>query len=189
MMTIPPRRHSDDPIPAEYDNDAKAICAYLDGWNNCRTEMLTSTEGRDPIIHAVASLAAVISLLERTEHAKNAAASDKMFSQMLQDYRTALENARAALASAPVAGQAYQGENVAERLDSMADGLPPGSQAQSDLYAAATIWRKHISHHAAPQASEEGYVLAPDRADKGNVGRGVELRNARQGQRCAPSYL
>ncbi|MFY2843615.1 hypothetical protein ACOTJF_18155 [Achromobacter ruhlandii] len=61
----------------------------------------------------------------------------------------------AALASAPVAGQAYQGDNVAERLDSMADGLPPGSQAQSDLYAAATIWRKHISHHAAPQASAE----------------------------------
>ncbi len=62
---------------------------------------------------------------------------------------------RAALASAPVAGEAknYPGDNVAERLDKMADGQPPGSQAQSDLYAAATIWRKHIAHRAAPQAS------------------------------------
>ncbi|MFY3576861.1 hypothetical protein ACOTI8_29605 [Achromobacter xylosoxidans] len=63
--------------------------------------------------------------------------------------------ARASLASAPVAGEAknYPGDNVAERLDKMADGQPPGSQAQSDLYAAATIWRKHIAHRAAPQAS------------------------------------
>lgn len=60
----------------------------------------------------------------------------------------------AALASAPVAGEAQQGDNVAERLDNMADDQPPGSQAQSDLYAAATIWRKHIAHRAAPQASE-----------------------------------
>lgn len=59
-------------------------------------------------------------------------------------------------ASAPVAGEAknYPGDNVAERLDNMADDQPPGSQAQSDLYAAATIWRKHITHRAAPQASE-----------------------------------
>ncbi|MNQ83388.1 hypothetical protein D3C85_984660 [compost metagenome] len=35
----------------------------------------------------------------------------------------------------------------------MADDQRPGSQAQSDLYAAATIWRKHIAHRAAPQAS------------------------------------
>lgn len=67
------------------------------------------------------------------------------------------ERARSVLASAPVAGEAknYPGENVAERLDKMADDQPPGSQAQSDLYAAATIWRKHIAHRAAPQASAE----------------------------------
>ncbi|BEG78428.1 hypothetical protein [Achromobacter xylosoxidans] len=64
---------------------------------------------------------------------------------------------RELLRSAPVAGEAknYPGENVAERLDNMADDQPPGSQAQSDLYAAATIWRKHIAHRAAPQASAE----------------------------------
>lgn len=66
-------------------------------------ERKTSTAGRDPIMHAVASLAAAISLLERTPTAKKAAASDMMFAQMLKDYRMALGNARAALASAPVA--------------------------------------------------------------------------------------
>lgn len=75
------------------------------------------------------------------------------------------EYARAALASAPVAGEAknYPGENVAERLDNMADDQPPGSQAQSDLYAAATIWRKHIAHRAAPQASTVAREAQPSR--------------------------
>lgn len=50
------------------------------------------------IIHAIASLAAAISLLERTPKAKKAAPSDRMFEQMLCDYRKALEEARAALA-------------------------------------------------------------------------------------------
>lgn len=53
---------------------------------------------RDAIVHAVASLAAAISLLEHTPKAKKAAASDRMFDQMLTDYRGALDNARAALA-------------------------------------------------------------------------------------------
>jgi hypothetical protein len=52
---------------------------------------------RDPMIAAIASLAAAISLLERTPKAKKAAPSDKMFDQMLADYRKALANARAAL--------------------------------------------------------------------------------------------
>uniref|UniRef100_UPI001F1428CB hypothetical protein n=2 Tax=Alcaligenes xylosoxydans xylosoxydans TaxID=85698 RepID=UPI001F1428CB len=75
--------------------------------------------------------------------------------------------ARAALASAPIAGEAqsYPGDDVAARLDNMADDQPPGSQAQSDLYAAATIWRKHIAHRAAPQASAEGVRnAAPEEA-------------------------
>lgn len=52
---------------------------------------------RDPIVAAIASLAAAISLLERTPKAKKAAASDKMFDQMLDDYRRALANARDAI--------------------------------------------------------------------------------------------
>ncbi|WP_238892033.1 hypothetical protein [Achromobacter insuavis] len=85
----------------------------------------------------------------------------------------------AALASAPVAGEAknYPGENVAERLDNMADDQPPGSQAQSDLYAAATIWRKHIAHRAAPQASEavRTQVLAALESAQRFIRNGIEF--------------
>jgi predicted solute-binding protein len=52
---------------------------------------------RDPLITVTAALAAAISLLERTPKTKKAAASDKMFDQMLQDYRKALEIGREAL--------------------------------------------------------------------------------------------
>ncbi|MGW8304320.1 MAG: hypothetical protein ACWGIK_00650 [Achromobacter pulmonis] len=69
-------------------------------------------------------------------------------------------------ASAPVAGEAYQGDSVAERLDNMADDQHPGSQAQSDLYAAATHWRKHIAHRTAPQASAESVDLPGIDADR-----------------------
>lgn len=51
---------------------------------------------REAAIGAVASLAAAISLLERSP--KTAAPSNKMFDQMLADYRASLEAARAALA-------------------------------------------------------------------------------------------
>lgn len=81
--------------------------------------------------------------------------------------------------SAPVAGEAknYPGENVAERLDNMADDQPPGSQAQSDLYAAATIWRKHIAHRAAPQASEavRTQVLAALESAQRFIRNGIEF--------------
>ena len=49
------------------------------------------------LLPAAASLAAAISLLERS--GKKAAASDKMFDIMLSDYRRALETVRAALKS------------------------------------------------------------------------------------------
>lgn len=48
----------------------------------------------------MASLAAAISLLERTPRAKKAAASDRMFDRMLDDYRRALDRARAETAGA-----------------------------------------------------------------------------------------
>lgn len=46
------------------------------------------------LIRALASLAAAISLLERVPKAKKAAPSDKVFEQMLIDYRNALEAGR-----------------------------------------------------------------------------------------------
>jgi uncharacterized protein YqeY len=49
---------------------------------------------RDPIMGLIASLAAAISLLERTPKAKKAAPSDTMFEMMLSDYRKALEAGR-----------------------------------------------------------------------------------------------
>lgn len=33
---------------------------------------------------------------------------------------------------------------LADRIDRLADAQPAGSQAQADLYAAATVWRKHL---------------------------------------------
>lgn len=53
---------------------------------------------RGAVLPVMASLAAAISLLERGgKLAKKAAASDKMFDQMLTDYRKSLAVARAAL--------------------------------------------------------------------------------------------
>lgn len=51
------------------------------------------------VIDLAASLAAAISLLEKGgKAAKKAAPSDKMFDQMLRDYRKSLDRARQALA-------------------------------------------------------------------------------------------
>lgn len=51
-----------------------------------------------------------------------------------------------------------EGETLADRLDWLADRQTPGSQTQSDLFAAATIWRKHLKPslltQAAPAARE-----------------------------------
>ena len=53
---------------------------------------------RERLIDTAASLAAAVSLLERGgKAAKKAAPSDKMFDQMLADYRASLDAARAAL--------------------------------------------------------------------------------------------
>lgn len=54
---------------------------------------------RAAAIDAGSSLAAAISLLERTPKAKKAAPSDTMFAQMLVDYRAALDRTRTALAA------------------------------------------------------------------------------------------
>ena len=59
---------------------------------------------REALVSVTASLAAAISLLERTPKAKKAAPSDKMFEQMLIDYRKSLETGRAALTSTECGG-------------------------------------------------------------------------------------
>lgn len=62
------------------------------------------TLGREAFIRVLASLAAAISLLERGgKAAKKAAASDKIFDQMLVDYKAALEAGRATILARSVA--------------------------------------------------------------------------------------
>jgi hypothetical protein len=60
-----------------------------------RVQLATTREALMPVM---ASLAAAISLLERG--GKKAAPSDKMFEQMLKDYRSSLDKARAAFTKA-----------------------------------------------------------------------------------------
>lgn len=93
---------SDTPFVAGTEREAlEDDLAFTDkgeGWtpNNPHiAAMFMPKAERDPFIRLLASLAAAISLLERG--GKEAAPSDKMFDQMLTDYRAALEAGRAAL--------------------------------------------------------------------------------------------
>ena len=76
---------------------------FLTTWAESRKRHLAAEAERDAanalLLHTAASLAAAISLLERG--GKKAAASDKMFAQMLTDYRKTLDAARAHLGAKP----------------------------------------------------------------------------------------
>ena len=66
---------------------------------------------------------------------------------------------------APVGNEADEPMSLADRLDLMADAQAAGSTAQSDLYAAATVWRKHLRGQPAPTQA--------DRAPGDEAQRGV----------------
>lgn len=66
---------------------------------------------------ACAALAAAISLLERTPKAKKAAPSDTMFDMMLDDYRSALDTARAAIAALSEAPREAEGRRFFNEYD------------------------------------------------------------------------
>lgn len=53
----------------------------------------------EALVSVSASLAAAISLLERTPQSKKAAPSDKMFAQMIRDYKKSLSAARDVLSA------------------------------------------------------------------------------------------
>lgn len=72
---------------------------------------------REAFVHTLASLAAAISLLERTPQAKKAAPSDKMFAQMIVDYKNALEAGRQAALSTSQPDTAAQGGNQSDGYD------------------------------------------------------------------------
>lgn len=82
---------------------ANAVAAQAARDRRMRAEGAKAAEARierlvENLISAAASLAAAISLLERSGMAvKKAAPSNRMFDQMLIDYRATLESARAAL--------------------------------------------------------------------------------------------
>lgn len=70
-----------------------------------KAETDARVKAADAGMGVMASLAAAISVLERTPRAKKAAASDRMFDQMLDDYRRALDRARADQADLGQEGQ------------------------------------------------------------------------------------
>ncbi|QDH84742.1 hypothetical protein KMC57_gp24 [Achromobacter phage vB_AxyP_19-32_Axy24] len=160
VAAIPPEKPLPDLMMATYH---EAV-----GWNACRAAMLRSMPlASAPVADDWTPTPANINALPERVRAyihdlvANADPSGMVAENtLLRDQTKQLDamigRLKRELASAPVAGEAknYPGDDVGERLDNMADDQPPGSQAQSDLYAAATIWRKHIAHRAAPQASE-----------------------------------
>ena len=92
-----------DAIPSAYTHDALTFQQDL-------RRILTLAEQalrlREAARGAAASLVAAISLLERGgKAAKRVSPSDRMFDQMLNDYRESLETLRAALAQAQGGGE------------------------------------------------------------------------------------
>ena len=63
---------------------------------------------------------------------------------------------------APVGNEADEPMSLADRLDLMADAQAAGSTAQSDLYAAATVWRKHLRGQPYPELKTDAGTWAND---------------------------
>ena len=90
-------------LEAELGNEKAHYETAQANWDLCLDRIETlETHNSDAyiiVIDLAASLAAAISLLEKGgKAAKKAAPSDKMFDQMLRDYRESLDRARQALA-------------------------------------------------------------------------------------------
>jgi len=75
---------------------------------------------RNVLVDVTAHLAAAISLLERTPRAKKAAPSDKMFDQMLTDYRNSLNPPKAPRKDKRVNGSKLTRAQITKRDDEMA---------------------------------------------------------------------
>jgi hypothetical protein len=80
-------------VMAERDEAWKRAGHAEEQWGRCGVKLVKAVEAA---VDAGASLAAAISLLERG--GRKAAPSNKMFDQMLVDYRNSLERTRATLA-------------------------------------------------------------------------------------------
>lgn len=141
--------------PAVGVTDALDACRALvtyadaDGWDESRFEKY-----QDAITKARAALAGAAQGAEPSALRGALEEIAAMEYDKWSNGARAGEIARNALAmqsqSIPVTGA-----TVADRLDAMADREQAGSQASSDLYAAATVWRKHLKAGAA-QGVEPG---------------------------------
>ncbi|CUI42259.1 hypothetical protein [Achromobacter xylosoxidans] len=94
--------------------------------------------------------------------------------EAVEDFARAIESALLSKLRAPVADDLMtQDETLADRLDRMAFAQPTGSQSQSDLLAAATIWRKHVSRPASAPVAEEALTrFCPECGLVGDVASG-----------------
>ena len=100
---------------------------------------------REAFVRVLASLAAAISILERTPKAKKAVASDKMFDTMLDDYRKALEAGRQAL-TAPGATTKSDGgeERPASNPLSEVTHRPSDPKTSPELLALLERAKSHV---------------------------------------------
>jgi len=100
---------------------------------------------REAFVRVLASLAAAISILERTPKAKKAVASDKMFDTMLDDYRKALEAGRQAL-TAPGATTKSDGgeERTASNPHSEVTHRPSDPKTSPELLALLERAKSHV---------------------------------------------
>lgn len=118
---------------------------------------------REAFVRVLASLAAAISILERTPKAKKAVASDKMFDTMLDDYRKALEAGRAAL-TAPGATTKSDVEalaaTTAERPGTVTSEPEPSTSDPSSTYTIAHDgFTGTVQGHYVTREGKQGVVL------------------------------
>lgn len=146
--------------PDSLTGHVKGMLALID---NLTASPSPAASPSGAITHAIASLAAAISLLERAPKAKKAAPSDRMFEQMLCDYRKALDEARASLASdatpAPTSGSEDGGEAAFP-----ADG-ELASMERSDSFNAFDKWARSSGLPLHMAESGLGRFYADDRTE------------------------
>lgn len=110
------RNYSTGDWAAQRDNDALTIQKYE--WKDRAEELQKQIAAmREAAKDALASLVAATSLLELSP--KKAAPSDKMFDQMIADYKASIERTRAALSTSPAGG----GEPGTGQFDELVDRL------------------------------------------------------------------
>ena len=125
------RERGTEPDPACPDCARSCMCKGK-GTIPDRRKPLADDRPDAPIIHAIASLAAAVSLLENSP--KTGAPSNKMFDIMLDDYRKSLEDARNYAREHIVQRSPTDNDRAVERIKRMLD------KAEADNFA--TQWEQ-----------------------------------------------